>query len=68
MSRWLQETGGTRGASYDRAFQELAARGADVHGEAACVAELVGRGARVLDAPGAGRGGWRSSSRGAATR
>ena len=50
MSRWLRETGGSRGASYDRAFRELAASGVDVHGEAAFVADLVRPGARVLDA------------------
>ena len=50
MSRWLDETGGQRGASYDEAFAALAATGADVHGEAARVAALVPRGARVLDA------------------
>ncbi len=50
MSRWLEETGGTRGASYDEAFRELAASGVDVHGEAAYVAALVDPGARVLDA------------------
>ncbi len=51
MSRWLQETGGTRGASYDEAFRRLAERGVDVHGEAAYVdALLPGPGARVLDA------------------
>ncbi len=50
MSRWLEETGGSRGASYDEAFRELAASGADVHGEAAFVADLVRPGARVLDA------------------
>ena len=50
MSRWLQETGGERGASYDEAFRELAALGADVHGEVAYVAALVPPGSRVLDA------------------
>jgi len=50
MSRWLQETGGTRGTSYDQAFRDLAASGADVHGEAAYVAALVPPGSRVLDA------------------
>jgi len=50
MSRWLQETGGERGASYDEAFRELAASGADVHGEAAYVGALVPPGSRVLDA------------------
>ena len=50
MSRWLQETGGSRGASYDQAFRDLAASGVDVHGEAAYVAALVPPGSRVLDA------------------
>ena len=50
MSRWLEETGGGRGASYDAVFHELAASGVDVHGEAAHVAALVPPGARVLDA------------------
>ena len=50
MSRWLEETGGTRGASYDEAFRALAATGVDVHGEAARVAALVPPGSRVLDA------------------
>lgn len=50
MSRWLQETGGTRGAGYDAAFRELAASGADVHGEAAYVDALLAPAARVLDA------------------
>ena len=50
MSRWLDETGGERGASYDEAFRELAASGADVHGEAAFVSALLPAGARVLDA------------------
>ena len=50
MSRWLDETGGTRGADYDAAFRRLAAAGQDVHGEAAYVDALLPRGARVLDA------------------
>jgi SAM-dependent methyltransferase len=50
MSRWLQETGGQRGTSYDQRFRALAASGVDVHGEAAYVAALVEPGARVLDA------------------
>ncbi len=55
MTRWLDETGGTRGADYDAAFRELAASGADVHGEAAYVDALLIRagaapGATVLDA------------------
>lgn len=50
MSRWLEETGGTRGTSYDEAFDELAASGVDVHGEASFLDALLPRGARVLDA------------------
>ncbi|HEU0103017.1 MAG TPA: class I SAM-dependent methyltransferase [Mycobacteriales bacterium] len=50
MTRWLSETGGDRGPGYDRVFRELAASGADVHGEAAYVDALLPRGARVLDA------------------
>ena len=51
MSRWLEETGGTRGTDYDAAFRELASSGADVHGEAAYVQRLLPRpGMRVLDA------------------
>ena len=55
MTRWLDETGGTRGADYDAAFRELAASGADVHGEAAYVDALLSRAgsgpaASVLDA------------------
>jgi trans-aconitate methyltransferase len=50
MSRWLQETGGSRGQSYDQAFRELAAAGMDVHGEATYVSALVPRGSAVLDA------------------
>ncbi len=49
MSRWLQETGGDRGESYDERFRQLAASGADVHGEADCVSRLLPSGA-VLDA------------------
>lgn len=50
MSRWLAETGGTSGESYERRFAELAASGADVHGEAAFVQALLPGGGRVLDA------------------
>lgn len=50
MTRWLDETGGTRGAGYDAAFAELAASGADVHGEAAYVDALLAPRSRVLDA------------------
>jgi 2-polyprenyl-3-methyl-5-hydroxy-6-metoxy-1,4-benzoquinol methylase len=41
MSRWLQETGGERGPSYEQAFRDLAASGVDVHGEAAFVERLL---------------------------
>ena len=50
MSRWREETGGTRGPAYDRAFRELERSGVDVHGEAAFVATRLSPGARVLDA------------------
>lgn len=50
MSRWLSETGGQRGTSYDEAFQELAASGVDVHGEASFVDRLLAPASRVLDA------------------
>ncbi len=50
MSRWLEQTGGTRGASYDETFAELAASGVDVHGEASFVDALLAPGSRVLDA------------------
>ena len=50
MSRWLEETGGARGSSYDEAFRELAEHGVDVHGEAAYVDALLPPRARVLDA------------------
>lgn len=65
MSRWLQETGGDRGESYDEAFRAQAAAGRDVHGEAAYVAALVPPGARVLDAGcGTGRVGIELARRG----
>lgn len=50
MTRWLEETGGTRGEGYDAHFAALEARGAAVHGEADLVRSLVPPGARVLDA------------------
>lgn len=52
MSRWTDETGGSRGPAYEQAFRELAASGNDVHGEAAFVDRLLAgaAGARVLDA------------------
>jgi SAM-dependent methyltransferase len=49
VSRWLEETGGGRGASYDEAFRTLAASGVHVHGEADYVAALLPTGS-VLDA------------------
>lgn len=53
-SRWLDETGGERGPSYEERFRELAASGVDVHGEAAFVEQLLASldppGRRVLDA------------------
>ena len=65
MSRWLEQTGGQRGRSYDQAFRELAAAGMDVHGEAAYVAALVPPGSRVLDAGcGTGRVGIELARRG----
>ena len=39
-----------RGHAYDRRFEELAAAGMDMHGEAALVASLVSETASVLDA------------------
>ena len=50
MSRWIDETGGTRGPAYDRHFRQLAASGVDVHGEAAFVGRLDPVPATVLDA------------------
>ncbi len=50
MSRWLEETGGTRGPAYEQRFRELAASGVDVHGEVAFLQRLLPAGARVLDA------------------
>ena len=65
MSRWIEETGGTRGQSYAEAFRALAASGKDVHGEAAYVASLALPGSRVLDAGcGTGRVGIELARRG----
>lgn len=50
MSRWLEETSGQRGTSYDKAFRELAETGADVHGEASFVDSLLAPKSRALDA------------------
>jgi SAM-dependent methyltransferase len=50
LSRWSELTGGDAGARYASRFAELAAAGADVHGEAGLCADLVPVGSRVLDA------------------
>jgi SAM-dependent methyltransferase len=50
MSRWSEISGGDAGARYAARFAELAASGANVHGEADLVTRLVGPGSRVLDA------------------
>jgi SAM-dependent methyltransferase len=50
VSRWSDATGGVTGRDYAARFDELAATGADVHGEASLCAVLVPAGARVLDA------------------
>jgi SAM-dependent methyltransferase len=51
-TRWTGISGGgpVAAAAYQRRFDELAATGADVHGEAALVASLVEPPSRVLDA------------------
>jgi 2-polyprenyl-3-methyl-5-hydroxy-6-metoxy-1,4-benzoquinol methylase len=49
VTRWLDETGGTRGPEYAERFARLAAEGAAMHGEADCVASLI-EGTSVLDA------------------
>ncbi|MBG0829899.1 class I SAM-dependent methyltransferase [Planomonospora sp. ID67723] len=49
-SRWAEITGGNAGERYAARFAELAASGADVHGEARFCATLAPAGARVLDA------------------
>jgi SAM-dependent methyltransferase len=50
MSSWAETAGEERGARYAARFAELAAAGADVHGEARFCAALVPPGSRVLDA------------------
>jgi SAM-dependent methyltransferase len=50
VSRWSDAMGGVDGRDYAARFDELAASGADVHGEASFCAALVPAGARVLDA------------------
>ena len=49
MTRWQDETGGRRGEAYDQRFQQLAASGIHVHGEADYVQRLLPSGS-VLDA------------------
>lgn len=48
-SRWIASADVPRGKDYDARFEQLAASGADVHGEAHLVADLS-PGPRVLDA------------------
>jgi len=50
VSRWAELTGGNEGERYAARFAELAATGADMHGEARFCASLVPTGSRVLDA------------------
>jgi SAM-dependent methyltransferase len=49
VSRWLDETGGTRGPEYEARFRALAEQGAAMHGEADFVSRLLPAGS-VLDA------------------
>lgn len=50
-TRWSEVSGGPGAASaYQQRFDDLAARGMDIHGEAAFVAALVAPPVRVLDA------------------
>lgn len=49
-NRWSELTGGTGGAAYAERFAALAAKGADVHGEASLCARLAPAGGRILDA------------------
>ena len=48
-TRWQQLTGGAGGEEYAARFAELAAEGADVHGEATFVAGLLPGPGRILD-------------------
>jgi 2-polyprenyl-3-methyl-5-hydroxy-6-metoxy-1,4-benzoquinol methylase len=50
MSRWSQAIGSSDAAHYAARFDNLAAAGQDVHGEATLCASLVPRPARILDA------------------
>jgi SAM-dependent methyltransferase len=59
-TRWHELTGGSTGDDYAARFEELAATGQDMHGEATFCSGLVAPGARVLDAGcGTGRVGIR---------
>src|SRR6478752_1519362 len=49
-SRWSRSPGAARGSSYAARFDQLAASGHDVHGEATFCAGLIPPGSRVLDA------------------
>lgn len=49
-SRWSQASDTARGSSYAARFDQLAASGHDVHGEASFCARLVPVGSRILDA------------------
>ena len=50
-TRWSEVSGGPGAATaYQQRFDDLAARGMDIHGEAAFVASLLAPPARVLDA------------------
>jgi SAM-dependent methyltransferase len=50
-TRWSEVSGGPGAATaYQRRFDDLAAQGMDIHGEAAFVASLIAPPARVLDA------------------
>jgi SAM-dependent methyltransferase len=50
MTRWKEISQGRSGHEYAARFDQLAASGADVHGEANLVTALAPTGARVLDA------------------
>jgi SAM-dependent methyltransferase len=50
MTRWQEISQGRSGQEYAARFDQLAAAGADVHGEASLVAALIPPGARILDA------------------
>jgi SAM-dependent methyltransferase len=55
ISRWTEAAGGGESDRYAARFDELAASGLDVHGEATLCHSLIAPGARVLDA-GSGTG------------